>query len=93
MLLVLSFLSAFALRLMIFSIISPILGYCFFTALGLIFEYGNYLQTESQTRHFKEENRMAIILLRLDRVMADRKMSLGELSEDQVGVAHDTSPR
>lgn len=46
-LLVLSFLSAFALRLMVSSIISPILGYCFFTALGLIFEYGNYLQTES----------------------------------------------
>lgn len=84
-LLVLSFLSAFALRLMVSSIISPILGYCFFTALGLISSTGIIFR-QNQTRHFKEENRMAIIL-RLDRVMADRKMSLGELSE-RVGVSN-----
>lgn len=35
---------------------------------------------------YREENEMAIIL-RLDRVMADRKMSLNELS-DKVGVAN-----
>ena len=32
------------------------------------------------TRHYKEETYMGKIILRLDRVMADRKMSLNELS-------------
>ena len=37
-------------------------------------------------KHYKGGNKMAIIL-RLDRVMADRKISLNELSE-RVGVAN-----
>ena len=37
-------------------------------------------------KHYKGGNKMAIIL-RLDRVMADRKISLNELSE-KVGVAN-----
>jgi putative transcriptional regulator len=39
------------------------------------------------TRHFKEVSHMGKIVLRLDRVMADRKMSLNELSE-KVGVSN-----
>ena len=31
---------------------------------------------------------MGKIILRLDRVMADRKMSLNELSEKEIGRAH-----
>lgn len=38
-------------------------------------------------RHFKEVEFMGKIVLRLDRVMADRKMSLNELSE-KVGVSN-----
>ena len=41
---------------------------------------------QSLTRHFKEAL-MGKIVLRLDRVMADRKMSLNELSE-KVGVSN-----
>ena len=41
---------------------------------------------QNLTRHF-EEALMGKIILRLDRVMADRKMSLNELSE-KVGVSN-----
>ena len=40
----------------------------------------------SRTRHYKEAP-MGKIILRLDRVMADRKVSLNELSET-VGVSN-----
>lgn len=46
-LLVVTFLSAFIIKPLIFGILSPLMGYCFFSALGQIFEYGSFLQTES----------------------------------------------
>ena len=42
---------------------------------------------KSRTKRCKESAAMGHIVLRLDRVMADRKMSLNELSE-KVGVAN-----
>ena len=41
--------------------------------------------SNSLTKHYKEID--IVIILRLDRVMADRKMSLNELSE-KVGIAN-----
>lgn len=38
-------------------------------------------------KRYNEEERMGKIILRLDRVMADRKMSLNELSQ-KVGIAN-----
>lgn len=44
--------------------------------------------SRNQTRHYRlEAEVMGKIILRLDRVMADRKMSLNELSE-KVGVSN-----
>lgn len=67
-------------RINIIGIIVAIIIYC----ISLIFSYGCDLQKESDETLWGDN---LPIIMRLDRVMADRKMSLKELSE-KVGVAN-----
>ena len=67
-------------RINIIGIIITVIVYC----ISLIFSYGCDLQRESDET-WRGDN--LPIIMRLDRVMADRKMSLKELSE-KVGVAN-----
>ena len=54
--------------------------------VALVFEYGVSLQRQSDET-LRERERIMAIILRLDRVMADRKMSLNELA-GRVGVSN-----
>ena len=64
-----------------------ILAFVITICLCTLFKYGVKLQQESDETLYTEVGDLGKIVLRLDRVMADRKMSLNELSE-KVGVAN-----